>query len=76
MTIPNEMGGKTTIYVGGWENRENYRGMSNVVWIEFDETDTLKDFFIGWQEIFYPMLAETGGGAGFGGTPKKENPNL
>ena len=74
--MPTEDGGIATIMVGGWENRENYRGMSNVVHIEFDETDTMKDFFIGWEEIFKPMLMETGGGAGFGGTPKKENPNL
>jgi len=76
MTVPNVEGGKTTIFVGGWENRENYRGMSNVIHIEFDEVDTMKDFFIGWQEIFRPMLMETGGSAGFGGTPQKENPNL
>jgi hypothetical protein len=76
MSIPTEEGGKATIYVGGWENRENYRGMSNVIHIEFDEVDTMKDFFIGWEEIFKPMLMETGGSAGFGGTPKKENPNL
>lgn len=76
MKIQNEVGGFTTIFVGGWENRENYRGMSNVIWIEVDETDTLREFFIAWQEIFYPMLAETGGGAGFSGTPKRENPNL
>jgi hypothetical protein len=76
MSLPNEEGGTTTIFVGGWENRENYRGMSNVIHIEFDEVDTMKEFFIGWQEIFRPMLMETGGSAGFGGTPKKENPNL
>lgn len=74
--IPTEEGGHATIMVGGWENRENYRGMSNVIHIEFDELDTMKDFFIGWEEIFKPMLMETGGSAGFGGTPKKENPNL
>jgi len=76
VSLPTESGGKATIYVGGWENRENYRGMSNVIHIEFDEVDTMKDFFIGWEEIFKPMLMETGGSAGFGGTPKKENPNL
>lgn len=76
MTIPTEEGGKATIFVGGWENRENYRGMSNVIHIEFDEVDTMKDFFVGWQEIFRPMIMETGGSVGFGGTPKKENPNL
>lgn len=74
--IPNELGGITTIFVGGWENRENYRGMSNVIHVEFDEVDTMKSFFLGWTEIFRPMLIETGGSAGFGGTPKKENPNL
>ena len=76
MRLPNEVGGHSTIFVGGWENRENYRGMSNVIHIEFDEVDTMKEFFIGWEEIFVPMLRETGGSAGFGGTPKKENPNL
>jgi len=75
-SLPTAEGGKATIYVGGWENRENYRGMSNVIHVEFDEVDTMKDFFIGWEEIFKPMLMETGGGAGFGGTPKKESPNL
>jgi len=74
--IPTEEGGHATIMVGGWENRENYRGMSNVIHVEFDELDTMKDFFISYYEIFHPMLMETGGGAGFGGTPKKENPNL
>lgn len=76
ITIPTEDGGKSTIFIGGWENRENYRGMANVVHLEFDELDTMKDFFLGWQEIFRPMLIDTGGSAGFGGTPKKENPNL
>lgn len=74
--LPTEDGGVSTIFIGGWENRENYRGMPNVVHIEFDEIDTMKDFFIGWIEIFRPMLIDTGGSAGFGGTPKKENPNL
>lgn len=76
MQLPTEDGGIATIFVGGWENRENYRGMSNVIHVEFDEVDTMKNFFIGWEEIFKPMLMETGGSAGFGGTPKKENPNL
>jgi hypothetical protein len=74
--LPVEGGGHSTIFVGGWENRENYRGMPNVVHLEFDELDTMPDFFIAWQEIFRPMLIDTGGSAGFGGTPKKENPNL
>lgn len=76
LVLPTEDGGQSTIFVGGWENRENYRGMPNVVHLEFDELDTMKNFFIGWQEIFRPMLIDTGGTAGFGGTPKKENPNL
>ena len=67
---------KTTIFVGGWENRENYRGLTDVIHITFDELDTLKNFFIDWKEIFRPMFLDTGGTADFIGTPKKENPNL
>jgi hypothetical protein len=73
--LPTVDGGHSTIYVSGWENRENFRGM-RADKIVFDELDTMKDFFIGWQEIFRPSLTDTGGGAVFIGTPKKENPNL
>lgn len=76
MKVPNEDGTVTTIFVGGWENRENYRGMTDVVHITFDEVDTLRDFFLSWLEIFRPMFLDTAGSADFIGTPKKENPNL
>ncbi len=76
MKVKNADGLSTTIYVGGWENRENYRGLTDVVHISFDEVDTLRDFFIAWREIFRPMFLDTGGSADFIGTPKKENPNL
>lgn len=75
MRLPTQDGGHSTIFIAGWENRENFRGMK-AHHEEFDEVDTMKDFFIGWQEIFRPALIDTGGTAGFGGTPKKENPNL
>ena len=75
MRVPTQDGGWSTIFIAGWENRENFRGMK-AHHIEFDEVDTMQDFFIGWQEIFRPALIDTGGTAGFGGTPKKENPNL
>lgn len=76
MKVPNEDGGVTTIFVGGWENRENYRGLTDVIHITFDEVDTLREFFLSWLEIFRPMFLDTGGGADFIGTPKKENPNM
>src|SRR3990167_2206362 len=76
MKVPNEDGAVSTIFVGGWENRENYRGLTDVIHITFDEVDTLKHFFIGWLEIFRPMFLDTGGTANFICTPKKENPNL
>lgn len=76
MKVPNEDGDTSTIYVGGWENRENYRGLTDVIHITFDETDTLRDFFLSWLEIFRPMFLDTGGSADFIGTPKKENPNM
>lgn len=74
--LPTEDGKKATIFIGGWENRENYRGMPDVYHITFDELDTMRGFFLAWQEIFRPMLLDTGGSADFIGTPKKENPNL
>ena len=74
--VPNEDGNETTIFIGGWENRENYRGFTDVIHISFDETDTLKDFFISWLDIFRPMFLDTGGTANFIGTPKKESGNL
>jgi hypothetical protein len=73
--LPTKDKGFSTIFVSGWENRENFRGMKADL-IVFDELDTMKDFFIGWQEIFRPALTDTGGKATFIGTPKKENPNL
>jgi hypothetical protein len=75
MRVPTQDGGHSTIFIAGWENRENFRGMKAYK-IIFDEVDTMRDFFIGWQEIFRPALTDTGGGAIFSGTPKKENPNL
>lgn len=75
MKVPTVDGGYSTIFVSGWENRENFRGMK-AHHITFDELDTMKDFFIGWQEIFRPALIDTAGSADFIGTPKKENPNL
>lgn len=75
MKVPTIDGGTSIIYVKGWENRENFRGMKAHLEV-FDELDTMKDFFIGWQEIFRPALTDTRGKAIFIGTPKKENPNL
>lgn len=73
--VPTQDKGFSLIKVAGWENRENFRGQP-AHHITFDETDTMKNFFIGWQEIFRPALIDTGGTADFIGTPKKENPNL
>ena len=72
---PTQDGGFSLIQLAGWENRENFRGKSAYK-IVFDETDTMRDFFLSWQEIFRPALMDTSGKAVFIGTPKKENPNL
>ena len=75
MSVPTRDGGRSVISIAGWENRENFRG-KKAKKVFFDEVDTMKDFFIGWQEIFRPALIDYGGDAMFAGTPKKENPNL
>jgi len=73
--VPTAGGGTSHIYLSGFEAKENFRGLKAHL-IVFDELDTMPNFFIGWQEIFRPALTDTGGGAIFIGTPKKENPNL
>jgi hypothetical protein len=73
--VPTTDGGFSLIILAGWENRENFRGKSAYK-IVFDEVDTMRGFFTGWQEIFRPALMDTGGYAVFIGTPKKENRNL
>lgn len=75
MRVPTLDGGFSTISIAGWENRENFRGRKAKK-VYFDEVDTMKDFFIGYQEIFRPALSDLQGGAMFTGTPKRENPNL
>lgn len=74
--VPNEDNSTSHIMIGGWENRENYRGLTDVIHITFDEVDTLRNFFLNWQDIFRPMFLDTGGTADFIGTPKKESGNL
>jgi hypothetical protein len=73
--VPTAEGGYSTIYVGGWETRESYRGM-RFHHVVFDELDTLRDFFVSWQEIFRPALTDTAGSATFIGTPKSDSRNL
>ena len=73
--VPTTDGGKSLIKLAGWENKENFRGKSAYS-LTFDEIDTMRDFFLGWKDIFRPTLIDTGGKATFVGTPKKENPNL
>lgn len=75
MKVPTQDGGHSVIKIAGWENRENFRGQS-ADHITMDETDTMKDFFIGWEQIFTPALIDRLGTADFIGTPQKENPNL
>ena len=75
MKVPTQKGGYSLIQIAGWENRENFRGKPAYS-IKFDEVDTMRDFFLGWQEIFRPTLIDFNGKADFIGTPKKENPNL
>lgn len=75
MKVPTQDGGFSLIKIAGWENRENFRGKPAHK-MYFDEVDTMRDFFLGWMEIFRPTLLDYNGKAFFTGTPKKENPNL
>ena len=75
LTVPNNKGTTSILYLGSWKKRESYRGMSfdNIF---FDETDTMTNFINDWEDIFRPTLADRLGNAYFLGTPKITNPNL
>ena len=73
--VPTQDNGWSLIRVSGWENRETHRGNA-YDHITFDETDSLKNFFTGWQEIFRPTLMDRNGTADFIGTPDSAVRNL
>ena len=75
MTVPTKDGGKSTIFLSGWESREVFRGR-NAKFIIFDEVDSYTSFAVGLQEIFKPAILDTDGDMWFIGTPRPQTSNM
>ena len=72
LKIKNQHKGTGTIVLRGWEAIETLRGQ----YFDFlvpDEAAMYRNFWVGWQEVLRPALADRRGGALFISTPKGFN---
>ena len=72
MKVATPYKGSSTIFLGSWEKIQLYRG-DEFDFIEFDEVQEFRNFWIGWNEAMRPTLTPRKGMAMFSGTPKGFN---
>jgi PBSX family phage terminase large subunit len=70
--VPNHLGGESHIVLRGWESIESLRGQQ-FDFLIIDEVASMRNFWIGWQEVLRPTLTDTVGDAMFISTPKGYN---
>lgn len=63
---------ESLIFLRGWEAIETLRGQA-FDFLILDEVASMRNFWIGWQEVLRPTLTDTKGGAMFVSTPKGYN---
>ena len=63
---------ESLIFLRGWEAIETLRGQA-FDFLILDEVASMRNFWIGWQEVLRPTLTDTKGGAMFVSTPKGFN---
>ena len=63
---------ESLIFLRGWEAIETLRGQA-FDFLILDEVASMRNFWIGWQEVLRPCLTDTKGGAMFISTPKGYN---
>lgn len=67
-----EDGEESLIFLRGWEAIETLRGQA-FDFLILDEVASMRNFWIGWQEVLRPALTDNVGGAMFVSTPKGFN---
>lgn len=72
LTIKTVDGGKSTIFLRGWEAIETLRGMF-FDFLVLDEVSSYRGFWTGWHEVLRPTLTDRKGEALFISTPKGFN---
>ena len=73
--IKTQDGGESMIVLYGWESvqeRGKGRGLSNDL-IVLDEVSSMRNFWVGWDEVLSPTLIDRTGSALFISTPKGYN---
>lgn len=72
LTVPNKYKGESTLVLRGWEAIETLRGQE-FDFIVIDEVASMRDFWVGWEEVLRPTLRVSQGGVLFISTPRGFN---
>lgn len=72
LEVLNKDGERVTILLRGWEAIETLRGQ-HFKFIVLDEVASMRNFWVGWNEVLSPTLIDRKGGALFISTPKGFN---
>jgi PBSX family phage terminase large subunit len=70
--VPNKQDKESLIILRGWEAIESLRGQQ-FDFLILDEVASMRNFWIGWQEVLRPTLTDTRGDVMFVSTPKGYN---
>jgi len=72
LEVMDKNGGSSFIFLKGWEAIETLRGQSFDLVI-LDEVASMRNFWVGWNEVLSPTLIDRRGSAMFISTPKGFN---
>jgi len=72
LEVMDKNGGSSFIFLKGWEAVETLRGQSFDL-IILDEVASMRNFWVGWNEVLSPTLVDRRGSAMFISTPKGFN---
>lgn len=72
LEVKNKDGKKVIIILRGWEAIETLRGQ-HFVFLILDEVASMRNFWVGWNEVLSPTLIDRKGDALFISTPKGFN---
>lgn len=72
VTVHNQHGGTSQIFLKGWESVETLRGQY-FDFLVLDEVSSYRNFWLNWQEVLRPTLTDRKGQGLFISTPKGFN---
>lgn len=72
LEVMNKEGDRVTVILRGWEAIETLRGQ-HFKFLVLDEVASMRNFWVGWNEVLSPTIIDRKGGALFISTPKGFN---